>query len=337
MMKQLMLLCSLLIGFSVLSLAQDTDPVLFTVDGLPVHVSEFKYIYSKTNGDKADFSKKSLEEYLDLYVRFKMKVKKARDMKLDTIPSLQQELAGYRRQLANSYLVDKEVTEKLVREAYARSKKDIDISHILFLIKPDAPAADTLAMYQKAMAAKKRLDAGESFSKVAREVSQDKTAKTNGGRIGFLTALLPSGFYQMENAMYNTPTGKVSLPVRTPVGYHLIKKEGERPARGEIEVAHILIRNDKHPNNGAKAIIDSLYQELQNNGDFTDLAKRHSEDGRTAKRGGYLGIFGINKYERKFEDAAFALSKDNEISKPFASSIGWHIIKWMSKKRIRCI
>ncbi len=333
-MKRLMITCSLILGLSLMSYAQTDDPILFNVDGVPVYVSEFKYIYTKTNGDKANFSKESLEEYLDLYVRFKLKVKKARDMKLDTIPSLQQELAGYRRQLANSYLVDKEVTEKLVREAYERSKKDIDISHIMFLVKADASPADTLAAYQKAMKAKKRLDAGEDFSKVAKEVSEDKAAKSNGGRLGYLTALLPDGFYQMETAMYTTPKGQVSMPARSSMGYHLIKVHGDRPARGELEVAHILIRNDKHPNGAAKALIDSLHQAILNGSDFTELAKTYSEDNRTAKRGGYIGIFGINKYERSFEDGAFALNKDGDISKPFSTSIGWHIVKRISKKEL---
>jgi peptidyl-prolyl cis-trans isomerase SurA len=333
-MKRFTLVCSLILSLVLLGFSQSDDPVLFTVDELPVHVSEFKYIYTKTNGDKATFSKESLEEYLDLYVRFKMKVKKARDMQLDTIPSLQEELAGYRRQLANSYLVDKEVTEKLVREAYERSQKDIDISHIMFLVKKDASPADTLAAYQKALEAKKRLDAGEDFSKVAKEVSEDKSAKNNGGRLGYLTALLPNGFYTMETAMYSTPKGEISNPVRTALGYHLIKVHGDRPARGELEVAHILIRNDNHKENGAKTLIDSLYQAVQNGADLTELAKLHSEDKRTAKRGGYLGIFGINKYERSFEDGAFALSKDGEISEPFSTSIGWHIVKRISKKEL---
>jgi len=120
------------------------DPVLFTVDGTPVNVSEFKYIYTKTNADKADFSKASVDEYLDLYKKFKLKVARAREMQLDTIPSLISELAGYRRQLADSYLIDKEVTNKLVAELYDRTKQDVDISHIMVAVPVGADTAAAL-------------------------------------------------------------------------------------------------------------------------------------------------------------------------------------------------
>ena len=103
----------LMICFVTTTQAQTEDPILFSVGGKNINLSEFKYIYQKTNGDKADFSRQSLEEYLDLYVKFKRKVSRARDMKLDTITALQQELGGYRQQLANSYLVDKEVSDRL--------------------------------------------------------------------------------------------------------------------------------------------------------------------------------------------------------------------------------
>ena len=135
--------------------AQNEDPVLFSVKNNPVHVSEFLYIYAKTNRDKADFSKASLEEYLDLYTKFKLKVQRAKDMKLDTIPSLQQELAGYRKQLADSYLLDKEVTEKLIKEAYDRSLKDVKISHVMVSLKKNPTPQDTLLAYNRIMQIKR--------------------------------------------------------------------------------------------------------------------------------------------------------------------------------------
>ena len=114
--------------FPLLALAfqltgQADDDVLFSVADREVTVGEFKYIYTKTNGDKADFSRASLQEYLDLYERFKLKVARAYDMGLDTVKSLQQELAGYRRQLADNYLIDRAVTDRLVEELFERSKR----------------------------------------------------------------------------------------------------------------------------------------------------------------------------------------------------------------------
>ena len=317
--------------------AQQNDPVLFTVASTPVHVSEFSYIYKKTNGQQADFSKKSLEEYLELYTKFKLKVQKAKEMRLDTIPSLKTELEGYRRQLADSYLIDRNVTDKLLQEAYDRIQEDVDISHILISLSPTANPEDTLAAYNKALEAKKRLEKKEAFDKVAKEMSDDKSAEKNGGRIGFITALLPNGFYALETAVYTLPVGKISNPIRTNAGYHVIKVNAKRPARGEVEVAHILARvENPEQEANAKSKIDSIYKVLQApNANFDELAKNVSDDVVTAPRGGYIGIFGINRYEVVFEDAAFGLEKDGAISMPFRSSIGWHVIKRINKRGIQ--
>ena len=314
--------------------AQKDDPVLFTVEDTPVHQSEFVYIYTKTNGKNADFSRESLEEYLDLYIKFKLKVQKARDMKLDTIPQLITELAGYRRQLADSYLIDREVTEKLLQEAYEHSKQDVDISHILISLPPNASPADTLAAYEKALAVKQRLK-NEDFAAVAKEVSGDKSAQNNGGHIGYVTALFPNGFYELEKGAYAGPLNKLLGPIRTNAGYHILKVHGRRPARGELEAAHILLRTqDKDPEK-VKVRIDSIYQALKAGANFEEMAKKLSEDSRTAPQGGYIGFFGINKYSPSFEDAAFGIEEDGAISKPVQTNIGWHIIKRISHRGIQ--
>ncbi|HQU58282.1 MAG: peptidylprolyl isomerase [Phaeodactylibacter sp.] len=319
----------------VASWAQQDDPVLFTVEKTPVQKSEFVYIYSKTNGKDADFSRKSLEEYLDLYIKFKLKVQKAREMKLDTIPQLKNELAGYRRQLADSYLLDKEVTEKLIQEAYDHIQQDVDISHILIAVKEDASPADTLASYQKAMEIKKQLAGGGDFAELAKEVSADKSAANNGGHIGFVTALFPNGFYELEKAAYSLPLNKLAGPIRTSAGYHLLIVHGRRPARGEMEAAHILLRTQDKDPAMVKKRIDSIYLALQSGADFETLAKQLSEDGNTASNGGYIGFFGINKFSRSFEDAAFALQTDGAYSQPFQTNVGWHIVKRISHRGIQ--
>ncbi len=307
------------------------DPTLFSVNGKPVTVSEFNYIYSKTNGAKADFSKASVMEYLDLYTKFKMKVARAKEMQLDTIPSLQEELAGYRRQLADSYLTDREVTDKLIREAYDRMQKDVKISHILVAINPK----DTAAAWAKIQGIYKELKGGASFESLVAK-SEDKNTSSNGGSIGYLTAMLPDGFYPLENAMYEVPVGKTSGVIRTPMGYHIVKINDVRPARGEIEAAHILIRKKKAGVDqlNAKSRIDSIYAALKAQGNFDDLAARLSEDDNSANKQGYLGVFGIGRYEPVFEDAAFAIDKDGGYSAPVESSIGWHIIKRRERKGV---
>ena len=190
-MKKVLLLSVLTFLFFATQSFGQTDPVLFTVDGKPVTVSEFNYIYTKTNGNMADFTQASVMEYLDLYTRFKMKVARARDMKLDTIPSLQEELAGYRRQLADSYLTDREVSDKLVKEVYDRMMKDVSVSHILVKIEGN----DTTKAYNAIKAIEAKLATGGQFEDVAKALSQDATSKDNGGRIGFLTAMLPEGLW----------------------------------------------------------------------------------------------------------------------------------------------
>ncbi len=332
-MKQLFCAAMMVVAFvvgSVMNASGQTDATLFTVAGTPVTVSEFEYIYKKTNGDKADFSKKSVEEYLDLYAKFKLKVRRAREMKLDTVESLREELSGYRRQLSESYLTDREVTDKLVREAYERMQKDIKISHILIKIDKN----DTLAAFKKIKDIEVRLQKGEKFETLATTMSEDETTKKQNGLVGFVTAMLPDGFYVVENAAYQTAIGKVSDVVRSPLGYHLILVNAQRSARGEMEAAHILLRKTKEgvaqPN--AKQRIDSIYQALKAGGNFDDLAKKLSDDTYSSPRGGYLGVFGINRYEAGFEEAAFALTKDGDYSMPYESSIGYHIILRKARK-----
>jgi peptidyl-prolyl cis-trans isomerase SurA len=315
--------------------AQEQDPVLFTVDKTPVYRSEFVYIYEKTNGQQADYSRKSLEEYLDLYTRFKLKVRRARDMRLDTIPALREELETYRRQLADSYLIDREVTEQLLREAYERIKYDVDIAHIQVNAAPNASPEDTLKAYQRLMQARQRLLRGDEFDDVARRYSDDQSAARNGGRIGFVTALFPAGFHELENAAYTLMPGTISQPIRSSAGYHLLLVHGRRPARGQIEAAHIMLRLENQDKDSLQAVIKEIYQELQHGADFGELARARSQDRFTADKGGYIGFFGINRFEKVFEDAAFSLENDGDFTDPFLSSIGWHIIKRISKVDIQ--
>ncbi len=332
-MKYLSFVFFLLASVSVF--AQANDEVLFTVEGSPVYVGEFKYIYEKTNQDDADYSQKSVEEYLDLYKKFKLKVQRARTIKLDTITALKKELAGYRKQLSNSYLIDKEVTERLIKEAYQRMKLDVNISHIMVQVPKDATPQDTLVKYNKIMDIYKQLEGGKKFEELV-PLSEDISSVKKRGNIGFITAMLPDGFYNMETAAYNTQPGGYSKPVRTKVGYHIIKTLGKRPARGTMEAAHILIRTNNASLPGMKGtrkpevIIQEIYKELQAGASFESLALK-SEDKTTNQNGGSVGKFGIGRFEPKFENAIFALEKDGDYSEPFQSAAGWHIVKRIKK------
>ncbi len=336
MIKYLFAPLCLWLLFSDKTAAQTPDPVLFTVNGNPVTASEFTYIYSKTNQDKADFSEPSLREYLDLYTKFKLKVQRAHDMRLDTISALRSELDGYRRQLANSYLVDREVTDKLIRETYDRMLQDVDISHILVLSDRNAKPADTLRAYNRALNWLRKINAGTAFDKMALDSSEDKSVKENRGNLGFITAMLPDGYYAMEKAIYAAKPGTTLGPIRTTSGYHLVRVNAFRPARGEVEVSQILLRKSTNEaqNVQVKLRADSIYTALKAGGKWEDLVTRYTDDKATAAKGGYIGFFGINRYQKNFEDAAFSLQKDGDFSAPVESSIGWHIIKRVSHRPI---
>ncbi len=312
---------------------QTADPVLFTIDNQSVQASEFSYIYAKNNRDDADFSEASLREYLDLYTRFKLKVREAYAMGLDTLSQLQTELAGYRKQLAESYLTDKEITDRLVEEAYARMQEDVQVAHILIKTNPNV-ATDTLAAYTKIQAAYKKLVAGEAWDAVVRQTTEDANTKETGGDLGYITALLPNGFYAFESAAYDTPAGTYSMPIRTTLGYHIIKVLNKRPARGELDVAHILLRvkADGSDDKAAKVRIDDIHAQLVAGGRFEDLAKKLSEDKTTAERGGAIGPITINQYEKSFEEAVYALANDGDYTAPVRTRLGWHIIKRTRKR-----
>ena len=335
MRKLVFCLCLLQCGL-LLSQNQTDDPVLFSINGSEVKVSEFRYIYEKNNADKADYSEQSVTEYLELYKKFKLKVAKARSEGLDTIKTLQTELEGYRKQLAATYLKDKEIAEKLVDEVVDRYAEDRQVSHIFVAFNEQMTKEQGQIAEEKIQAMHRKLikNQGEGFELMAKTLSEDKASAKNGGMLGYYTAPLPDGFYTFESAMYDTPVGGFSEPIQTSLGLHILKVSDARAARGEMEIAQILIRSKSKGKavKGAKLKADSLYLQLQRGRNFEEMAKLYSDDTKTNKKGGYLGFFGINQYETSFEDAAFALTEDGAYTSPIETSIGYHIIKRISKR-----
>ena len=311
--------------------AQSDDTVLMTVGDQEVTVGEFRYIYEKNNGEGADYSRMSVNEYLDLYTKFKLKVAEAKSMGLDTVSVLNKELEGYRKQLADSYIMDKEVVKTLVKELYDRKSQDIRLSHILMSVSKRASSTEIESKRKSAQEILDKLKKGEDFVGLARKYSEDKNSGKNGGDFGWLTAKLPTGFYDFESALYDLKVGELSDLIRTPLGWHIIKKTDTRPARGQIRVAHILKRTNQANPTLAKKEIDRIFAELANGGDFEELAKENSDDDKTAKKGGELAPFGIKVYEGSFEEAAFELTKDGDFTQPIKTKIGYHIIKRLEK------
>lgn len=299
------------------------DPILFTINGKEVRVSEFTYIYNKTNGDKADYSEKSLNEYLQLYIDFKLQVAKGVEMGLDKNADVLREQNQYKRQLSSTYLTDREITEKLVKEAYEWGKQDRKISHILVAVQENAAEEDAREAYARIKQVKDQATSA-NFADLAKQFSDDSYSKNNGGDLGFFTVLqLP---YELEKAMYNTPKDGVSEIVRSKYGFHVIKVTEVRPAYGQVQLAQILIR-PKMGTDEAKKLIDSLHEALKGGANFEELASKYSQDNSTKTRGGIIGWVGINRFTGDFEKAVFTLSQDGSISAPIESTAGWHLLK----------
>lgn len=329
-MRSQILSLALLVLFGSVS-AFASDPVLMKINGKPVYKSEFEYIYNKNNSNNS-LDKKTLDEYVDLFVNFKLKVEEAKAQGLDTTQSFINELAGYRSQLTRPYLTDSKVDEQILREAYERMKEDVEVSHILVRIPQGATPADTLGAWKKINSALKRLDK-EDFAKVAKEISEDQSAEENGGYIGWVTAFRT--VYPFETVAFNTPVGKISAPVRTAFGYHIIKVHNRRKSQGEILVSHIMrftAEGDEAKNKAAKQKTDSLYQRVLAGDDFGKLASEFSEDRGSATRNGELPWFGSGRMIPEFENAAFALKNIGDVSAPIQSAFGWHIIKLLDRK-----
>jgi peptidyl-prolyl cis-trans isomerase SurA len=311
--------------------AAQKDETVMEIDGNKVSKSEFLQIYLKNNNDPK-YDKASLDEYMVLFKKFKLKVAEAEALGYDTIPKLKKELDGYRRQLAQPYLVDSTQNMELVKQAYGRMKTEVRASHILVKIDENALPADTLKAYNKIMALRKRVENGEDFAAVAKASSEDPSAKTNSGDLGYFTAF--QMVFPFEQAAYSTPVGKVSMPVRTRFGYHILKVVDQRPARGTMRAAHIMVATGKDATAeevaSAQKKIDEIYGKLQAGESFEKLAGEFSDDNQTADKGGVLPLFGTGTTTRmvpEFEEAAFTLKSDGEYSQPVKTAYGYHIIK----------
>ena len=342
-MKMKQLFFGLLLSLNLIGFAQNSSKeVLFTIDNKPYYTDEFARVYKKNLDLVKDESQKDLNQYLELFVGYKLKINKAYKLGLQDGSSYQNELKSYRGQLSKNYTSDSKVTKELVEEGYKRFLKEIKASHILFSVDENAAPEDTLKAYKQALDVRKRAIAGEDFGKLAVEFSQDPSAKENKGDLGYFTAFRM--VYAFETGAYKTPKGSISNPIRTRFGYHLIKVDDVRDNRGDVIVAHIMIMNpqanaeNKEDADKGKNTIQDIYKKLQQGEKFEDLAKQFSEDKSSSSKGGVLNRFGSGQLSsEEFENVAFNLTKENPISEPFKSQYGWHIVKLIDKFPVKTI
>ncbi len=326
--KIFLALCGLL---SIYTSAQDNNPIVLEINNKPITKSEFLKVYLKNNPNPK-FDKVAIDEYLNLYKKFKFKVLEAQHLGYDTLPNLKTELAGYRKTLSLPYLTDKIENEKLITECYERLKKEIRASHILIKIDENAQPADTLEAYNRITQLKKKIEKGADFGAIAREYSDDPSAQYNNGDLGYFTAF--QMVFQFENAAFNTKIGEISNPIRTKFGFHIIKATDSRSAKGTMKAAHIMISaNEKSTDEeklNAENKIQEIYEKLKKGEPFEELAQNFSEDLSSSEKGGILPEFGTGTTTRmitEFETNAFSLEKDNDFSAPFKTDFGFHIVK----------
>ncbi len=321
-MKAKLLISSLLLGTAILAIAKG-DPVLMTINGKDIKLSEFEYLYHKNNQQQVE--KETLEQYVDRFVLYKQKVADAEAAGIDTTEVFRKEFEGYQKDLAAPYMVEDTTYQwQMVSEAYERYKQEVDIDH--FMLPLGTTAEATQVNIDRMDSIRNCVLAGEKWEDLAMMFSSDPSKQRNHGHYGFISSgMFP---YSFENEVYNTPVGQVSKPFKTQFGIHMIRVNNVRN-RDDVHAKHILKLFPQNATEEQKAVckaqIDSIYLLLKNGANFEELAKTESQDG-SARNGGELGWFGRGRMVKPFEDVAFALN-DGEISEPFASQFGYHIVK----------
>jgi len=326
---------------SVGVIAQTNDPVFMTINGKDFRKSEFEYFYNKYNNDHT-IDKRSVTDYIELFKNLKLKVIEAEAQGLDKTASSISELAGYRSNEAKTYLEDLEVDEEFMMRVYNRTNELVEISHILIAF-PGVKnnnlkifPSDTLETYNRAVQVRNRIMKGENFEKLIKELSDDPNTQRaeRPGYLGWFTGLMLNPIF--EEVVFNTPAGEIGQLVRSNLGYHIIKINDKKDNSGQINAAHILILcpqdADKEQVDIALKEINEIHGMLVNGYDFSEMAKTRSKDPGSASRGGELGWFGFGVMIKEFQDAAFGLKEIGEISKPFRSPFGFHIVKLLEKK-----
>lgn len=332
-MKKLLVL-SLVFACLTVEARNLPDSVVMTVAGKQIPLDEFVFM-AKKNGEVNLSDRKSLDGYVELYKNFKLKVADAEAAGLDKTKDFTEELDGYRAQLTSSYLSDKEGEEAAVRAEYDRLGEVLELSHILFRLPEKTVSKDTVAVYAKAFQAYERIKNGEDIATVGRELAKEDS------EIGYEYArcLQPMQTIKaFENYAYSMKPGELSMPIRTTLGFHVVKLHSRKPNPGMRHVAHILIPFQKdsvqRSESETLALAEDIYKKVQNGEDFAQLAEEYSSDGASARKGGELPWFGVGEMVEPFERGAFALTTPGEISKPIKTRFGYHVIKLIEKKGI---
>lgn len=304
--------------------------VLFTYGNHKADAKDFLRAFNKNNEQPVANKQQLMREYLDAYISSRLKIQQAYDLRFDTLPQVLSEVENLRGQIIENYMADPSAIDKMAKEAFTRSQKDIHAAHIFI-----ADNGDTVAMNKKLSSVLAQLQKGTDFLAVAQQLSDDPAAKQNKGDLNYITVFtLP---YEFENIVYNTPVGKYSKAYRSMAGYHIFKNIQERKALGKIKIQQILLAFPPGSNEAGKAVVarlaDSLYKRIQAGEDFGKLAAQFSNDNISSNAEGIVPEIIVGQYDPSFEKNIWALP-DGTVSKPFVSAYGYHIVKAISRTPI---
>ena len=303
----------------------NSNDILFTIGDDSVNTKEFLRVYNKNLDLITDNSQKDIDNYLQLYIDYKLKVLEAYEKKYDKKESYISELNKYSTQLASNYLFDKNSQDSMLNEAYLRTKTEIKASHIL--IRIEEQDLDTLDIYNKLISYREDFK-NYDLSYLIKKYHDGKNIFVED--LGYFSAF--KMIYSFESKAYETKVGDISMPFRTRFGFHVLKVEDKRESLGEVNVGHIMLSKD---NNNSQSKINSLYDSIIRGDNFESFAKKYSDDKNTSSVGGRLKPFTSGQLNSlPFEKAAFDLTEINEISKPIETKFGWHILKLYSKSKL---
>ncbi|MGG9964056.1 foldase protein PrsA [Ferruginibacter sp. SUN106] len=333
-MKRILLLSAFAFNASLLF-----SQTLFTYGGTAVTKEEFLRAYNK-NKSASDDKEKALREYLDLYSKFKLKVKAAQDMQLDTLQQLTSDLQNFRTQIDETYLNNDDALNGLIEEAFLRSQKDLHVIHFFAALPEKSAVEDSLKVVKAMQEVYTGLQGGKKeYEKLAADVSSKYvTVNVKAGDIGYITAF--SVPYEYENIIYALKNGEASKAYRSKNGLHIFKIVDERKGVGRWRIAQIMVATPPGGDAAANTRIaqqkaDSVYLRIKAGEDFGELAKQYSDDKLTYMSGGLMPEFTVGKYEMPFEQEVFKLAKDGEVSRPFPTQYGFHIVKRISVQPVQ--
>lgn len=293
-----------------------------------VSVDEFLRIYQKNNQSTTSYSEKDVQEYVELFTLFKMKLQEAKRMRLDTLPMLKEDYQKYTDQLVQNHFVDKNYIDNIWKAQYEHMKYDVKVAHIMVKCAPNANPSDTLIAYNKLNYLRQQATK-DNFAKLATENSEDQSSAIKGGLLGYITAFMT--FPEFEQPCFQTPIGAISSIFRTQYGYHIIHVLDKRVARGKIKVAHIYLKKSEKPEVAEKQIQEAYKQIISKKITFENAVKKYTEDASTKENYGILNEFGVSEMVNDFEEQCFALKNPGELSKPFMTEYGWHLVRLIEK------